>query len=161
MPDFFHGAGLVNIDFAETQVPRPIYRDSFHQFSAGRRRNIDAWDAQFFEGHGHDAGCRRRAHIAQSHHGGVWFFLRQHGRVLFKSRRVLTADSFEVIDKGTDPHVAKTLFNADEHFAVVAEAEFRVVIEKDLALLQFLNADPGSQLYDRPLLESPRIQQGI
>ena len=99
MPDFFDGAGLVNVDFAEAQIPRPIDGHSFHQISAGRRRDVDARDAQFFQGNGHDAGCRRRAHVAQSHHGGSGLFLRQHGRVLFKSRRILAADRFEVIDE--------------------------------------------------------------
>ena len=156
LPDFFDGAGLVNVDFAETQIAGPIHCNSFHQIAARRRRDVNARDAQFFERDGHDAGCRRRTHVAQSHHGSDGFLLRQHGGVFFQSRRILAADRFQVIDKIADSHFAKAFLDADEHLAVVAEAEFRVVVEKDFALLQFLDADSGRQLDDRPFLQSPR-----
>jgi len=160
-PDFVAGTGLVNVNLAETQIAGSIHGNSLNQITAGRRRNVNGWNAQFFKRNGYDAGRRRCTHVTQSHHGSDGLLFGQHGGIFLQSCGILSADRFHVINKIADSHFAKAFLDTDKHFAIVAEAEFRVVVEEDFAPFEFFNADSRRQLDDRPILESPGIQQWI
>ena len=98
---------------------------------------------ELFKCDGYDAGGWRGSHVAESHHRRIRFFLCEHCRILFQRCGVLPSNRFPVIHKIADPHLAKALLDADEDFAVIAEAEFRVVIKENLALFQLFEAGSG------------------
>ena len=138
LPHLLRRARLVDVDLAQAEVACPVHGHAFDELAPGRGGDVDARDAELLEGDGDDARGGRGAHIAEGQYRGDRLLLGEHGRIVLEDLGAFAAHGLLVVDEVSDAHLAEALLDPDEGLAIVAEIEFRVVVEEDLSLLQLL-----------------------
>ena len=159
--NFFHRAALIDVHGAQAQMAGAVHAHAFRDRGSRRCRHVDGWNAQLFKGDRHNGRGRRGAHVAERHDGRRRLFLGQHRRVLVQALLVLAAHRLRIFYEVRDAQFRQALLDPVKYGIVVAKSQFRVVVEKDLALLQFLQRRSCRQLDHRPFLDPSRVQQFV